>query len=152
MKVLIISTYPPDPAPEANHALHMSECLAQSGHIVHVVCKKGSIAGTLPNIVVHPTIDEWAWSNLPNLVHELKQCQPDVVLLIYIGWIYNHHPMITFLPSICKSALPGVPVVTQFEAIDDDPLTRSVSSRIPRKIMGLWAGARDSHWHLPTDP
>mgnify|MGYP001160591710 CR=1 FL=1 len=150
MKVLIISTYPPDPAPEANHALHMSECLAQSGHIVHVVCKKGSIAGTLPNIVVHPTIDEWAWSNLPNLVHELKQCQPDVVLLIYIGWIYNHHPMITFLPSICKSALPGVPVVTQFEAIDDDPLTRSVSSRIPRKIMGLWAGARDSHWRFGT--
>ena len=150
MNVAIISAYPPDPAPEANHALHISECLAHSGHIVHVVCKKGSIAGTLPNIVVHPTIDEWAWSSLPNLVRELKECQPDVVLLIYIGWIYRHHPMITFLPSICKSALPGVPVVTQFEAVDDDPLTRSVPSRIPRKMMGLWAGAKDSHWLFGT--
>lgn len=150
MNVLIISAYPPDPAPEANHALHISECLAQSGHTVHVVCRKGSIAGTMPNIMVHSTIDEWTWSSLPTLVRELKECQPDVVFLVYIGWIYNHHPMITFLPSICKSALPGVPVITQFEAIDDDPLTRSIPSRIPRKVAALWAGAKDSHWLFGT--
>ncbi|MCC2642053.1 MAG: putative Glycosyl transferase, group 1 [Nitrospira sp.] len=150
MNVLIISAYPPDPAPEANHALHISECLACSGHTVQVVCKKGSIAATLPGIVIHSNIDEWNWSNLPRLVRHLKKCRPDVVLLIYIGWIYRHHPMITFLPSICRSVLPGVPVVTQFEAIDDDPLTRSVPSRIPRKLMSLWAGAKDIHWLFGT--
>jgi FkbM family methyltransferase len=150
MNLLIISAFPPDPAPEANHALHISEQLVRSGHMVHVLCKKGSVAGTLPNIIVHPVIDEWTWSALPTVVRELKQCRPDVVLLIYIGWIYRHHPMITFLPSVCKSVLPGVPVVTQFEAIDDDLLTRSIPSRITRKMMSLWAGGKDTHWLFGT--
>ncbi|MBA2485221.1 MAG: FkbM family methyltransferase, partial [Nitrospira sp.] len=150
MNIAIISAYPPDPAPEANHALHISECLARAGHTVHVVCKRGSIPATVPRIVVHSTIDEWIWPRLPTLIRELKQCKPDVVLLIYIGWIYRHHPMITFLPSVCGSALPGVPVVTQFEAIDDDPLTRSYLSRLLRKAMTLQVGAKDTHWLFGT--
>ena len=57
MRVLLISAFPPDPAPEANHALHLSEQLAKLGHTVHVLCKNGSIAATHPNIVVHPVIE-----------------------------------------------------------------------------------------------
>src|SRR3990170_1116608 len=136
MKVLIISAYPPDPAPEANHALHVSELLAKLGHSVHVVCKEGSIDSTRNGIVVHPIIQEWTWSNLPRLVRKLKECRPDVVLLIYIGWVFQHHPMITFLPTIAQSVLPRVPVVTQFEAIDDDSLTRTLFARILRKAIG----------------
>src|SRR6266540_4600596 len=118
MNVLIISAFPPDPAPEANHALHISEHLAQSGLDVAVLCKTGSIAGTQNNIAVHPVIDDWTWSSLPRLVRCMRRCRPDVVLLLYIGWVYNHQPLITFLPTICKTILPGVPCVTQFENID----------------------------------
>lgn len=118
MKVLIISAFPPDPAPEANHALHISEHLAKAGLAVHVLCKKGSIAATQQNILVHPVISDWSWSDLPRLVKCMKTCRPDVVLLLYLGWVYNHQPMITFLPTISKSVL-GVPCVTQFEAIDE---------------------------------
>jgi polysaccharide biosynthesis protein PslF len=150
MKVLIISAFPPEPAPEANHALHLSEHLAESGVSVEVLCKKGSIAPAHKNIVVHPIIHDWSWWDLPRLAKCLKKSRPDVVLLLYIGWIYNHHPMITFLPTICRSVLPGLPCVTQFENIDEALRPRSFVMRVLRKAMTLWAGRKGLHFLLGT--
>jgi polysaccharide biosynthesis protein PslF len=150
MKVLIISAFPPEPAPEANHALHFSEQLAKAGHAVHVLCKKGSIAATQQNMIVHPIIENWSWSDLPRLVKYLKGCRPDVVLLLYIGWVYNHQPMITFLPTICKTILPGIPCVTQFEIVDTEFPRRSLRARALRKVMALWAGEMNVHWLFGT--
>jgi FkbM family methyltransferase len=145
MKVLIISAYPPDPAPEANHALHLSEHLAGAGFAVHVLCKKGSIAATQQGIVVHPVIKDWTWTDVPEMARCMKSYQPDIVLLLYLGWIYNHHPMITFLPTICQTVLPGVPCVTQFEAIDERSRRQSLVMRGLRKAMAVWAGRKDVH-------
>lgn len=145
MKVLLVSAFPPEPAPEANHALHLSEQLAKAGHTVHVLCKKGSIPATQQNIVVHPVIEDWSWSDLPRLGKCLKSCRPDVVLLLYLGWIYRHEPMITFLPTLCKSLLPGVPCVTQFESVDTIVPLRSLKARVLRKAMALRAGASNAH-------
>jgi hypothetical protein len=105
MKVLIISAFPPDPAPEANHALHISEHLI-SGLDVHVLCKKGSIAATQENIVVHPVINDWLWSDLPRLAKCMKSCRLDVVLLLYLR-IYNHEPMITFCRRSARESFPA---------------------------------------------
>ncbi len=150
MNVLIISVYPPDPAPEANHALHMSEQLARLGHTVHVLCKKGSIAAPQPGIVVHPDITDWSWPDLPTIVACLRKYRPDVVLLVYIGWVYRHHPMITFIPTICKAMRPQIPCVTQFEIVDIGGPTPSLSTRALRKAMTLWAGTKELNWTLGT--
>ncbi len=143
MKVLLISAFPPDSAPEANHALHISEHLAASGVSVHVLSKIGSIPGTHPNVVVHPIIGQWTWSALPKLADCMKRCAPDVVFLVYLGWIYDQHPMITFLPTICKWVLPGVPCVTQFEAVDGGAARRSFVARGLRKLLVSRNGAED---------
>lgn len=140
MKVLIVSAYPPDPAPEANHALHISEHLVRSGLDVHVLCKWGSIAASQSGIVVHPVMENWDWSEVETLKACLRQTQPDVVLLIYIGWVFKHEPMITYLPTLCKQVLPGVPCITQFEIVDKSAPTRSVAARLRRKAMALRAG------------
>jgi polysaccharide biosynthesis protein PslF len=150
MKVLIVSVFPPDPAPEANHALHISENLAKAGLEVHVLCKKGSITSTQSDLLVHPVMEAWTWSDVPRLVQCLKECQPDVVLLLYIGWVFNHHPMITFLPTFCKKVLPGVPCVTQFEIIDTEAPRRNFWARARRKAMALRAGGKDVHWLFGT--
>ncbi|MDH3281535.1 MAG: glycosyltransferase, partial [Gammaproteobacteria bacterium] len=149
MKVLIVSVFPPDPAPEANHALHLSEQLAKSGLAVHVLCKTGSIAATHPNVVMHPVMKDWSWSDVPQLVACLRECRPDVVLLLYIGWVFNHQPMITYLPTFCKRVLPGVPCVTQFEYVDTGAPSRSLLARVRRKTMALRAG-RSVHWLFGT--
>ena len=145
MKVLIISAFPPDPAPEANHALHLSEHIAASGLGVHVLCKKGGIGGTRANVVVHPVIEDWGWSDLPRVAECMRGCRPDVVLLLYIGWVYNRHPMITFLPTFCRRILPAVPCITQFENVDQILPRRSLLARALREAMALWAGRKDLH-------
>jgi len=145
MRVLIVSVFPPDPAPEANHALHISEHLAESGVDVHVLCGSGSIAATRRGIVVHPVMDDWTWSSLPKLTQCLRESRPDVVFLLYLGWIYRFQPMITFLPTICKTVLPDVPCITQFEAIDTSPRPQSIWSQCLRMGMELWAGRKNVH-------
>lgn len=149
MKVLIISAFPPDPAPEANHALHISEHLAESGLAVHVLCRTGSIAPTHRNIVVHPVMEDWSWSDVPRLESCLRECRPDVVLLLYIGWVYNRHPMITYLPTFCQRVLPGIPCVTQFENVDKGAPARPLVERLRRKTMALRAGP-GVHWLFGT--
>lgn len=150
MNVLLVSPYPPDPAPEANHGFHISEQLAKLGHSVHVLCKKGSIRPTQPGIVVHPDMSGWSWTNLHTLVRCIRKCQPDVVFLIYIGWVYNHHPMITFLPTFCRLVRPGVACVTQFEIIDDTSPRRSFGTRVIRKLVKLFAGGKGVDWLFGT--
>jgi len=145
MRVLIVSVFPPDPAPEANHALHISELLAECGHDVHVLCGKGSISATRQGIVVHPVMDDWTWSSLPTLTRCLRESRPDVVFLLYLGWIYRFQPMITFLPTICKTVLPGVPCITQFEAIDTSLRRQSILSQCLRMGMKVWAGRKNVH-------
>ena len=150
MRVLIVSVFPPDPAPEANHALHISEHLAESGFDVHVVCGRGSIAATRPGIVVHPVMDDWTWSNLPTLVRCLRQSRPDVVFLLYLSWIYGFEPMITFFPTICKKVLPDALCITQFEAIDLNPRPQSLWTQGLRMGMERWAGRKNVHWKFGT--
>jgi polysaccharide biosynthesis protein PslF len=142
MKVLVVSAFPPDPAPEANHALHVSEQLARAGHTVHVLCKEGSIAATTAGMVMHSVVKRWSWSDLPRLISCLRTYKPDVVLLLYLGWVYNHEPMITFLPTICRKILPGVDCVTQFESVDMDVPPRLFWNRVWRKAMALWVGGK----------
>lgn len=141
MKVLIVSVFPPAPAPEANHALHLSEQLAASGVAVHVLCRRGSIAPTRPGITVHALMERWDWREVPRLEACLRESRPDAVLLLYIGWVFNHHPMITYLPTFCARVLPGVPCITQFENVDKGAPPRPLLERARRKAMALRAGA-----------
>jgi hypothetical protein len=48
-----------------------------------------------------PVIRDWSWTDLPRLARFIKRCRPDAITLLYSGWIYNDHPMITFAPTLC---------------------------------------------------
>ena len=76
MKVLIISPFPPNPAPEATHALYLSEHLAESGLSVHVLCGKGNVTATHKNIVIDPVMDDWSedGKTIPRQVNPLAAC------------------------------------------------------------------------------
>ena len=121
MKVLIISVFPPDPAPEANHALHISELLAKSGLDVHVLCKKGSIAATRQGIVVHPVMDDWTWSGSAKADQMPERVPARRCFLLYLGWIYRLRTDDYVLAHDLQNSPPRVPCITQFEAIDTIP-------------------------------
>jgi glycosyltransferase involved in cell wall biosynthesis len=143
MKVLMITAFPPTKAPEADHSFYLSEHLADFGLDVHVVTAKGSITASHPRITVYPIIRDWSWSDLPRLAMLMRRCSPDVVLLIYVQWIYNDHPMITFVPTISKILLPRVPFVTQFENPSGALFfSTSLLVRAVRKGMALLVGGK----------
>ncbi len=136
MRVLVVSgAYPPHRSGEATNTYHLCRQLAGRGLDLHVLTTVNN-SEPCDGITLHPVMQDWSWDELPRFVKVVKQVSPDAVLLMYIGWIYYHHPMITFSPSIVKLLLPGVAFVTRFENISGTVATTYIS-RVFRKIFAL---------------
>ena len=153
MKVLIISAaFPPMQAGETTNAVLLCEHLADQGLEVHVLTTSGNGGTSNPSIQVHACMRDWSWSDVPRFVKILKRCSPDAVLLMHIGWIYNHHPMITFAPTISKKLLPRVPFVTRFENPIGAPPPRrpSILTRAFRKGIMRWLRVKDAGYNFGT--
>ena len=116
MKLLLITPFPPAKAPEVDHAVYLCNKLAAAGVDVHVLTKKQSKTITDPRVTVHPDLGSWSWSSLPNLALRLRLYSPDVVMLMYLSWAYNSHPMMTFVPTVSKKILPRTRFVTLVES------------------------------------
>lgn len=140
MKVLFISAaFPPLRTGEADHSLHLCQRLADRGETVHVLTTKGCNDTSHLPFTVHPLMSDWSWTELPRFVRFIKQCSPDAVLLFYIGWVYNYHPMITFVPTICRRLLPGCRFVTMIPFPMGSQNERfSFTTRAIRKAMKWW--------------
>jgi glycosyltransferase involved in cell wall biosynthesis len=146
MKVLIISAaFPPMRAGEADHTLHLCQHLAARGLDIHVLTTKKNVVTSRFPFKVYPIMQNWTWSDLPRLANFVKHCSPDAILLIYSGWIYNDHPMITFVPTLLKILLPGVPFVTQFE-IEYISRRFSLLTRAILKVMRCWGGSESTDY------
>lgn len=152
MKLLVISgAFPPMRAGEADHALQLCWQLADRGHDVHVLTTKGCLNPEGANFRVHAIMPSWTWSDLPRFMRFLARCSPDSVILMYIGFIYNDHPMMTFAPTFSKRILPSVPFITQFEnaegasAHDTSPIARYV-----RKAIAFCVGAKKTDYRFGT--
>jgi glycosyltransferase involved in cell wall biosynthesis len=88
---------------------------------------------------------------VPRLAQFLRQCAPDVVYLMYLGWTYNFQFMSTFLPTIVKRVLPGVTVVTRFENVGGaGPQANSFASRTVRKLLATLDSQGDVDYQFGT--
>ena len=146
MKVLVISgAYPPMHAGEATNAYHLCKQLVERGIEVHVLTSVGNVGTADAHIHVHPIMQSWGWTELFRARTFLKSCAPDAVFLMYIGLMYKCHPMVTFLPTLCKKLFPNVPFVTRYESafVGADPAKTGFLSRVFRKLMVRWAGVKD---------
>jgi polysaccharide biosynthesis protein PslF len=152
MKVLVISSaFPPMQAGEATNAFHLCEHLAGQDVEVHVLTGHQNNTVRHPRFTVHPIMRSWYWSDLPGLARFLKRCSPDAVLLFYIHFVYNDHPMITFAPTVCRRLLPNVPFVTRFEnPIGIPPRGRSLPNRLVRRAVMQWAGTNNVDYTFGT--
>jgi glycosyltransferase involved in cell wall biosynthesis len=151
VKVLVISgAFPPKQFAEANHAYFLCRRLAEHGIDVELLTATGAVTDGLP-FKVHPVMEEWSWGEVPRVSRLLKRSAPDAVLMVYIGFLYNDHPMATFLPSICNAALPGVPFVTQFENVmGSHPERWPLPTQLVRKALKSWFGTEDVDYEFGT--
>src|SRR4030095_14480997 len=141
MRVLVISAaFPPLRAGESDHALHLCRKLADSGFEVHVLTTSGN-GSEETSFKVHPLRTDWSWRDFPRRGKFLRTCSPDAIILIYSSWIYKHHPMITFAPSLSKKILRGVQFVTQFEVEYGASMDNAgLGARLMRKSVKQWSG------------
>lgn len=152
MKVLVISaSFPPMKAGEADHTYHVCAHLVRSDLDVQVLTTQGGQAPPGPKIQTHAVMRNWSWWELPRLARFVRATDPDVILLIYIGWIYADHPMMTFAPTVLKAVAPKCRVVTQFEypmGCNNDKF--STLTRAVRRLVARWAGTHNVHYVYGT--
>jgi glycosyltransferase involved in cell wall biosynthesis len=137
-------------APESGHALFLCEHLARAGVEIHLLTTKGNaFNGPLPSGVrIHSVMDNWGWKQLLKLLYFIRSNRFDAILLIYIDWIYQCHPMITFLPTFAKRLCRTRNVVTQLENESGLSGMRS-NERVRDRLMGAlitwFVGRKDVH-------
>jgi glycosyltransferase involved in cell wall biosynthesis len=138
------------PSAEANHTLHLSQQLARRGVEVHVLTSRGAMTDGL-SFAVHPIMRDWSWREAPRFMTFLRRCKPDGVLMIYIGFIYNGHPMTTFLPTLARIVAPRTPFVVQFEnMMGASPDRCDIATRVVRKLVTRMVGVANVDYEFGT--
>ena len=137
-------------APESGHALFLCEHLARAGAEVHLLTSKANVFnGPLPSgVMVHSVMDNWGWKQLIKLLYFIRSNRFDTILLIYIDWIYQCHPMMTFLPTFARRLSRARSVVTQFEnesGLSGMPSNGRVRDRLMRALIAWLVGRKDVH-------
>ena len=114
MRVLMICGLPPLPLPEADHAFHLVQHLAEAGVTLDVLTAKGSAEAAHVNVAQHSIMEHWNWREAPRLLRQVKRSRPDVIFLYYFPHLYDDHPMITFVPTLMSAFASGIPVIVLF--------------------------------------
>lgn len=150
LKVQIISgAYPPMKAGEADHCYRIAAQLADRGVHVEVITTAGLKVPGQGRI--RSEIRDWSWRDLPRLLWRVWRSKPHAVLLYYIGWIYNDHPMITFFPSLCKMVSRNTRVVTMFAyPMGSKAGGQSFPSRALRKVVQWGVGVQGADYAYGT--
>lgn len=145
LRLLVISNrWPPMRGGGADYAFHFCRHLAVAGAEVDVVTRRSPGAVDDPALTVHPVMVDWSWRRLPRLIRLIDRIAPDVVNLHFMGRIYDHHPMVTFLPAVLKRRQPDLRFITLIEYASGVDHTRwSRATRLGHRWMARrfgWAG------------
>jgi glycosyltransferase involved in cell wall biosynthesis len=93
-------------------------------------------------------MDNWSWRQLIKLLYFIRSNRFDTILLIYIDWIYQWHPMITFLPTFARRLCRTRSVVTQLEnenGLSGMRSNKRVGDRLMRGLIAWFVGRKDVH-------
>lgn len=144
MKLLVISSaFPPMGCGEASNTYFLCRNLVANDLDIHLLTTDRDGMPEIPGVTIHGIMRKWSWSELRRLLRFVIELSPDTILLMYLGGIYNYHPMVTFLPTFVKRVLPQTRFVTRFENVLSgwNPRTAGVRARIVRKVLAKRLGA-----------
>jgi glycosyltransferase involved in cell wall biosynthesis len=140
VRILLVSpAYPPSPAGEAEHCHQIASRLAAAGHSVHVLTNTHAQPAAPQGFELHAVMRGWRWRHAPALRRHILRLQPEAVVLIYTGWLYSNHPMVTYLPTWLARRQPGVRLLALME-LPFPPPRGSLGVRLGRQLATGWAG------------
>lgn len=118
MKVLLISAaFPPMRCGGADYTLRLCAELAASGLTVSALGPLRCADMQPHNFELCAAIETWNWASLNRILDHVRRVKPQVVDIIFTGWVYGDHPMITFLPTFIKRIDRTIRVVTHIESL-----------------------------------
>lgn len=151
MKILIISgAFPPNASGEAANTFHLADRLAQAGVEVHLLTTAQPGVTALPGVSLYPLMKRWSWLEMWRLATCIRDCKPDGILLMFLGGIYNYHPMMSYAATLAKWIAPNVRFVTRFENPLSPVKYHSFIDRAVRKVMSLLVGASRNPYGVGT--
>jgi len=117
MKTLLVTaSFPPMSTGGADYAFRLCQYLAQENVTVHVITGQTANQIISDKIQIYPVMKTWSWLEMLPLLRLIRGLNPDVINLHFGGFLYNDHPMITFLPTLAKWLVPSTRFVTLIEA------------------------------------
>jgi glycosyltransferase involved in cell wall biosynthesis len=117
VKLLIISAaYPPIKSGGSDLVMRMAAHLAAAKMDVTVLTGTRAVAQH-DTYKVLPIIENWSWLDIFACRRILQEVAPDIVDIHFTGWVYNDHPMITFLSTMIKQLLPQTHVCVHIESL-----------------------------------
>lgn len=137
-------------AGEATNTYFLARNLAAYGVDVHVLTSRTKYTHEIPGITIHPVMRDWSWAEVFRLRRLLRKLTPNAILLVYIGFIYNHHPMITFAPTLSKRWIPSAIFVTRIENPFNPPVKLSMLDRVIRKVVAQLLSPREVDYSYGT--
>jgi len=154
MRVAVVcGQVPRRAAPEGVAATMIAGHLARAGHSVTLITRNEQGPGRPrrhdPLVRFRPGVTSWRWGGLPSLYRELKRSRPDVVLLLYADHLFDRHPMVTYLPLLCRRLSPPPRLVVEFANVHGAEAAK-FSTRFGCRIARLLAGSRGADWELGT--
>lgn len=139
-RILVISAvYPPMKAPEGDHVMHLCRHITDAGSEVHLLTSVDADPRGNPRVY---TIPGWGWRAMPRILRCIRQVKPDAIMIMYVGWMYHSHPMITLLPAMVKRLFPKIErVVMITNAIGSVPAATARSKMAWQSARMLVGGA-----------
>jgi polysaccharide biosynthesis protein PslF len=87
---------------------------------------------------------KWNWRAAQKCISLIQKIDPDVVDIIFTGWMYHDHPMITFLPTLIKRTCPNIRVVLHLESLGGIQRSKSNFIRAASRYLVSSFVGRDS--------
>ncbi len=132
MKALIISAaFPPLRSGGSDFVHRLASELAARKVDVHVITSDKAVSHD-DALSLHRVGSKWNWQTTQKCVSIMKKLKPDLVDIVFTGWMYHDHPSITFLPTLIKQNCPGTRVIVHIESLggirrDKSNLARAAS-------------------------
>lgn len=117
MKALIVSAaFPPLRTGGADFVHRLASELASRAVDVTMITSEGAVLHD-DRIRIERVDKRWNWRVVQKCAALVHKYSPDVVDIVFTGWMYHDHPAITFLPDMIKKSSPAVRVVVHFESL-----------------------------------
>ncbi|HEY9731629.1 MAG TPA: glycosyltransferase family 4 protein [Drouetiella sp.] len=141
MKALIISAaFPPLRTGGADFIHRLASELAVRGVEVTVIASEGAVSHD-DKIRLERVSNKWNWQTVQKCASMVRKIKPDVVDIVFTGWMYHDHPGITFLPVMIKQSFQSARVVVHIESLggirrDKSNFARAASRFVASLVSG----------------